>query len=286
MVKPTVLVIGLGEVGWSLFELLQQSKKFEAYCWDIDKKKTQDIQQDNLPKEVDILYICYRCINQEKFVNTTADYMKQFKPKLTIIHSTVPPGTTKKIHELMGGGHVVHSPIRGMHYSRETMKRDLLFWTKYIGGVDSESAEMASKHFKELGLKTKILKSSTETELAKLFSTTYRAWMIACFQELHRISRSFEADFDQVTDFLDDTHRVRFDRPVHFPGVIGGHCLISNSELLLKSYDSEFINLILKSNEKRKKEIEDTEIGEEADKIRNRVKAFEAEVAKMRSASK
>jgi UDP-N-acetyl-D-mannosaminuronate dehydrogenase len=211
--------------------------------------------------------------------------MKQFEPTLTIINSTVPPGTTKKIHELVEG-YIVHSPIRGMHFNKRTMKRDLLFWTKYIGGVDIKSAMIANTHFKELGLKTKILDSSTDTELAKLFSTTYRAWMIACFQELHRISRNFEADFNQITDFLEDIHRVRFDRPLHFPGVIGGHCLIPNSELLLESYDSEFIKLILKSNKKRKNEIEDPIIAREAKEIRDRVEAFYAEISKFGSESK
>jgi UDP-glucose 6-dehydrogenase len=105
--------------------------------------------------------------------------------------------------------------------------------------------------------------------------------MIACFQEMHRISRRFGADFDQVTDFLEDDHRVRFDRPIHFPGVIGGHCLIPNAELLLESYDSEFIRLILKSNEKRKEEIKDPEIVKEVDKIEERVKALETELLKM-----
>ena len=81
--------------------------------------------------------------------------------------------------------------------------------------------------------------------------------MIACFQEMHRISRAFGADFNETVDFLEDTHRLRFDRPVMFPGVIGGHCLIPNTELLLDCYDSEFLRLILKSNEKRKEEIKD-----------------------------
>ena len=279
MAKPLVLVVGLGEVGLPLFELLKQSNKFDLYCWDIDKEKMQDSQQDNLPKKVDVMYICYRCGKQADFVNITENYVKKFNPELTIINSTVPPGTTKRIHKLLGG-HVVHSPIRGMHESRAIMKRDMLFWTKYIGGVDTESSELARRHFEELGLKTKILKSSIDTELAKIFSTTYRAWMIACFQELHRISRAFGADFDQVTDFLEDTHKVRFDRPVHFPGVIGGHCLVSNSELLLESYDSEFVKLILRSNEKRKKEMEDPKIADEVGKVKDKVKAFEAEFVK------
>ena len=274
MVKPVVLVVGLGEVGRSLFELLRESEKFDVYGWDVDKKKMQDIQQGSLPKEVDILHVCYRCGDQESFVETTVDYMRRFRPKLTVINSTVPPGTTEKVH-VLSRGRMVHSPVRGMHINRESMKRYLSFLTKYIGGVDNESTRLARKHFEDLGLKIKVLKSPVETELAKLFETAYRAWMIACFQEMHRISRHFEADFDNVVDFLEDDHRVRFDRPIHFPAVIGGHCLIPNAELLLKSFDSPFLRLILKSNEMRKEEIKDESVSREVEKVRKRVEALE-----------
>ena len=168
MVEPIVLVVGLGEVGRSLLELFKESGKFEVYGWDVDRKKMQDIQQGDLPKEVGVLHICYRCTDQEEFVNTTVDYVRRFRPELTIINSTVPPGTTEKVHTL-SGGHMAHSPVRGMHESREGMRRYLLFLTKYIGGVDGKSAELARRHFEELGLKTKILIGPVETELAKLF---------------------------------------------------------------------------------------------------------------------
>ena len=277
MVKPVVLVVGLGEVGRPLSELLRESEKFEVYGWDVDKKKMQDVQQGDLPKEVDILHICYPCRDQETFVKTTVNNVRQFRPELTIINSTVPPGTTEKVHTISGSC-MVHSPVRGMHKSREGMKRYLLFLTKYIGGVDEESVRLARKHFEDLGLKTKVLKSSVETELAKLFETTYRAWMIACFQEMHRISKRFEADFNDAVDFLEDTHRVRFDRPVMFPGVIGGHCLIPNIELLLKSYDSMFLRLILESNEERKEEIRDKDVRREVERVRRRAKALQREL--------
>lgn len=276
LVEPIVLVVGLGEVGRPLFELLRESKKFEVYGWDVDEKKMQDVQQGGLPKEVDVLHICYGCRDQEEFVKATVDYVRRFRPELTIINSTVPPRTTEKVYTLLGG-HIVHSPVRGMHKSKESMKRYLLFLTKYIGGVDNEPTRLARKHFEDLGLKTKVLKSPVETELAKIFETTYRAWMIACFQEMHRISRRFGANFDEVVDFLEDTHMVRFDRPIHFPGVIGGHCLIPNAELLLKSYDSMFLRLILESNEKRKEEIKDEDIRMEVEKVKKRVKALEKE---------
>jgi len=279
LVKSVVLVVGLGEVGRSLFELLEESEKFEVYGWDIDEKKMQDIQQGDLPKEVDVLHICYLCHGQETFVNTTVDYVRRFRPELTIINSTIPPGTTEKIHTI-SGGHMVHSPVRGMHKNKDSMKRYLSLLTKYVGGVDEESVRLARKHFEALGLKTKLLKSPVETELAKLFETTYRAWMIACFQEMHRISKRFGADFDGVVGFLEDTHRVRLDRPVMFPDVIGGHCLIPNTELLLKSYDSEFMKLILDSNEKRKEEIKDEDVRKEVEKVRKRAEALEKWYAK------
>jgi hypothetical protein len=95
---------------------------------------------------------------------------------------------------------------------------------------------------------------------------------------MQRISRHFGAEFDDVVDFIEDTHRVRFDRPVMFPGVIGGHCLIPNVELLLESYDSEFLKLILKSNEKRKEEIKEKSVLSEVEKVKKKSGSLREEV--------
>ena len=277
--KETVIVVGLGEIGHTLFMLLEEEKKnFKVYGVDLDETKMRAANQSKgkLPRETDIMHICLPCRDQETFTNTVADYVKMFRPKLVILNSTVPPGTTKKLHERCKCL-VAHSPFRGVHKSPEHMIWELRRWTKYVGGADSKAADAASRHFKKMNLKVKTLKSCTETELAKLFETTYRAWMIACFQEMHRISRTLDANFDDVVDFLEDTHRVRLDRPIMFPGVIGGHCLIPNVELLLQSYDSEFLRLILESNQKRKEEIKNKTIQKEVEKIAGRVKALEKE---------
>jgi len=275
MAKENVLIVGLGEVGCALFQLFMESGKFNVYGYDVDRKRTEKIAgRADVPANVDFMHVCYPCRDQKKFVQATLGYMQKFKPKLTIVESTVPPGTTQKIYS-ESKLPVVHSPIRGMHQTLETMKRDLRFWSKYIGGATEDSAELARKHFQKLGLQVKVLRGPAETELAKLFETTYRAWMIACFQEMHRISRRFDADFDKVVDMIDDIHRRRFNKPLHFPGVIGGHCLIPNTELLLSVYDSEFLRLILESNEKRKQEMKDSAVSEEVEKVRKRAEALE-----------
>jgi UDP-N-acetyl-D-mannosaminuronate dehydrogenase len=273
LVEEKVLVVGLGEVGFPLYKLLRECSKFLVYGSDIDETRMSSIEQKGVPDEVDVMHICIPCLNRDEFVNVVAGYAKRFKPKLLIVNSTVPPGTTQKVHELCGCL-VAHSPVRGVHKSLEHMKWELKRWTKYVGGANAEAGKAACKHFKKAGFKTKLLKGCAETELAKLFETTYRAWMIACFQEMHRISKHFEADFNDVVDFLEGTHRVRFDRPVMFPDVIGGHCLIPNTELLLNNYDSKFLRLILESNEKRKKEIKDEDIKSEVEKVRKRVQAL------------
>jgi UDP-N-acetyl-D-mannosaminuronate dehydrogenase len=283
LAREKVLVVGLGEIGRTLFDLLKESGQFTVFGFDMDNAKMREIGQnrDELPSAVDVMQVCLPCSEKNKFISIVAGYAKEFNPKLLIINSTVPPGTTLEVSKNCNCL-VVHSPIRGVHKSPEHMKWELKRWTKYIGGVDAESAKAANKHFQKLGLKTKVLKGSLETELAKLFETTYRAWMIAFFQEMHRVSRHFGADFDGVVDFLEDTHRVRFDRPIMFPDVVGGHCIIPNVELLLKSYDSRFLRLIEESNEKRKKEIEDKSVREEVEKVRERVEAFQREMEERR----
>jgi len=277
LVEEKVLVVGLGEVGHPLYELLKECGKFLVYGFDVDEAKMSSIAQESIPEKVDVIHICIPWGSQNEFVNVVMGYVKRFKPKLVIVNSTVPPGTTQKIHARCGCL-VAHSPVRGVHKSLEHMKWELKRWTKYVGGVDAESGEAARKHFEMAGFKTRVSKGCVETELAKLFETTYRAWMIACFQEMHRISKRFGADFDMVADFLEDTHRARLDRPVMFPDVIGGHCIIPNAELLLKSYDSRFLRLILESNEKRKEEIKDEGVRREAKKVKQRVEALEKEL--------
>jgi UDP-N-acetyl-D-mannosaminuronate dehydrogenase len=272
--------VGLGEIGATLFALMKEEKKsFTVYGLDLDEAKTRAIQQEEgkLPSRVETMHVCLPCKTQTAFTDAVYGYVKRYHPRLVIINSTVPPGTTMKIRERCGCL-VAHSPVRGVHRSPEHMKWEMKRWTKYVGGATPEAADSACKHFEKLNLKVKKLKNCTETELAKLFETTYRAWMIACFQEMHRVSRAFEANFDDAVDFLEDTHRVRLDRPIMFPGVIGGHCLIPNTELLLGAHDSEFLRLILKSNEKRKAEVKDENVRKEAEQVKVRAEALEKDL--------
>jgi UDP-glucose 6-dehydrogenase len=105
--------------------------------------------------------------------------------------------------------------------------------------------------------------------------------MIVFFQEMHRISRHFDANLEDIVNSIGEIHKKRLDRPVWFPGVIGGHCLIPNTELLLSVYDSEFLRLILKSNEKRKQEIRDKVVNAETENVKKGVDTIQNDLMNM-----
>ena len=58
MKKEIVLVVGLGEVGRSIYGILKDSEKFFVYGFDVDRTKMREINQENIPKTIKIMHIC------------------------------------------------------------------------------------------------------------------------------------------------------------------------------------------------------------------------------------
>jgi UDP-N-acetyl-D-mannosaminuronate dehydrogenase len=233
--RQKVVVVGLGEVGRPLFELA--SRHHEAIGVDIEPPKQRT-------ENVDVLHICIP-FEIKDFIGETARYIDLFKPAVVIINSTVGVGTTRAIAERTGTP-VVNSPVRGKHVR---MLEELQHYTKFVGATDPASAKLAAEHFESMGLKTKILSAPEATELAKLTETTYFGLMIAWAQELERYCDQINQDYAEVTSFYDE---IKFFPPVkYFPGVIGGHCVMPNIEILSKFDDSPVLKAIKISNQKK-----------------------------------
>ena len=123
MGQEKVLIIGLGEIGHTLFALLSEAKESLAvYGLDLDQAKMVALGQskDRGPSKIDTLHVCLPSNNQKRFAEVVAAYVNQFKQKLTIINSTVPPGTTLKVDDKCKCL-IAHSPARGVHKSAEHM---------------------------------------------------------------------------------------------------------------------------------------------------------------------
>lgn len=233
MIKENgVVVVGLGEVGRPLLEFLSQRYKVTGV----------DISPPSGPAgKVDVLHVCYP-FEIKDFVGETARYIDLFKPKLTIINSTVAVGTTRAVADRTGAA-VAHSPVRGKH---ARMLKELCKYTKFVGGIDSATGERAAEHFASAGLKTKVLSSPEATELAKLTETTYFGLMIAWAQEVERYCDQGALDYKEIVSFYDEI--AFFPAVKYFPGIIGGHCVMPNIEILRRFNDSSLLKTIQASN--------------------------------------
>ncbi len=237
-----VLVVGLGEIGAPLLEIVKGVFNAEGL----------DVHPREISGPVDVLHICFPYT--PTFVETTTNYVKEFDPKLTIIESTVLPFTTNKVYEETLKP-ICHSPVRGRE--ADGFKWSYFTYTKFIGPVKPEFGEIAEEYYKTLGFKTYKCNSPLETEFMKILNTTYYGLMIAWFQEIHRICRKFNISEEQVTDFLRSNQKDsggKHLRPVFYPGIIKGHCVIPNALLLNQVFPTPFVDALLESNAKRTKE--------------------------------
>jgi UDP-N-acetyl-D-mannosaminuronate dehydrogenase len=217
------LIIGAGEIGQSLHDIIRLKHKGSCIR---DKKDV--ITYGN----VEVLNICYPY--SKDFVKDTKAYIKQYNPKVTIIHSTVKAGTTAKCGDM-----VVHSPIHGKH---PDLSGGIRTFTKYIGGDNVYAVYLANKFLQEADINTRIVADSKTSELSKILCTSYYGWNILFMKEVAKICKKEKVPFHEVyTEWnwfyntgYGKLNMPQFVRPVLDPvkGKIGGHCVVNNCDLL------------------------------------------------------
>jgi len=229
--SSSIGILGYGEIGKAIAKFYKNPK-------------IKDLKRDDGLKDVEILHVCIPW--SERFVEIVKKEIRKIQPKLTIIHSTVAPGTTKNI-----GGMTVHSPVRGIH---PHLYEGIKIFVKYIGADNRKAGEMVKRHLEDLGLKTKIFMPSLTTELGKLLDTTYYGLCVAWHGEMAKMCTKFGVNFDEaVTDF-NTTYNQGYTtlgkknvvRPVLYPprSGIGGHCIYPNAEILNSYFRSKALDLI------------------------------------------
>jgi UDP-N-acetyl-D-mannosaminuronate dehydrogenase len=235
LTQTDVLVVGLGEVGRPLLEVLSRAYLAEG----------RDIE-DRVFERVGVLHLCFPF--GKEFVASAVHYVREYQPELVIVNSTVAPGTTRAIHTKTRVP-TVYSPVRGKH---TRMGDELRIYSKFVAGSSAEAVAHAEEHFTAAGIQTRQMSSFEVLELAKLLETTYFGLLIAWAQEMDRFNVALGTDYREVTQFFDE---IGFLPSVHFePGFIGGHCVMPNLTLLEQVRGSLFVETIRKSNDLREAE--------------------------------
>ncbi len=224
----TGIVIGLGETGKPLFEILKEAyPDMIGYDWDADMPDTEPVK------------FMHICIPYNKlFVQTVQTYQKAYQPEVTIIHSTVPIGTTMQIPN------AVHSPIQGRH---DRMKEDLLLYDKYIGGTESLYVKVRD-HIAGTGMQPTSAGNSDVSEALKLLCLAKYGMSLAFAHYQKKIlgddyHHSCQWDKDYNEHVGEDLQRPIFDK---LTDTIGGHCVTQNTRLLNEQHPNPMLDEVLK----------------------------------------
>ena len=225
------VVVGLGEIGYPILKFL--SKKQITVGYDIDErlmnkskfKKFQETQTSFLHIAIPVT---------SKFEPNILQLYKKFKPECIVMHSTVGPGTTEKIQEKLDVP-LIYSATRGVH---KRMLKDIKRYTKFFAiSKTAPKKQWATKAFsrkmKNCGVKTKQMSKPETLELAKIVcDTSYLGWLVNFAQISNVISKQYNVDYDEMWTFSEEIHKFLGNRPKMYPGIIGGHCVIPNLQLL------------------------------------------------------
>ena len=230
--KNNTLIIGAGEIGTALYQVLKKAYP-NVYLKDIEL-----LELDN----IGIMHICFPY--SKKFVDYVKQYQKQYKPKYTIIHSTVPIGTTRECK-------AYHSPVRGVH---PHLAKSLKTFVKYLAPYSWH----LKRYFEKAGIPIQLVKNPETTEILKLYCTTIYGLNIVIEKELYDLCQKYGLDFNIAYTHCNKTYNegyIKLGFPQykkyilkHREGKIGGHCITNNADILKTISPSA--RFILKENKK------------------------------------
>jgi len=237
------LIIGKGEIGNTIGDVLRENNQ-KVFFYDSNPKLSENISGMTFS----IIHICFGY--SDTFVESVNKYFDDFKPSIVIVHSTIKPGTSKKIIE-----HVInyiYSPVRGRH--KNTLLEHVMAFDKYFYATTQKAIEKMHFIFSNISLQR--VKSVESLETAKIMCTSYMYWCLMfqkvmydyCIEnklDYNFIYKEWNETYNNMCD--DETFPKRFSRPIYdnMPGGIGGHCLVPNISLI----DNQITEILRKFNE-------------------------------------
>lgn len=228
----TDIILGAGEVGTALGQI------FKCPVYDIGAPDVDDVR---------IMHVAFPFTDD--FMSHVRTYQRQYKPEITVIHSSVVPGTSRALG-------AVHSPVLGKH---PDLAPDIRSYPKWIGADTESEGTRVYRIFRQAGLRARLAKSSVETELWKLLCTSTLGINAAWAQEIDRMCREVGVEYEGWQNFMAEINEGLIARglghaarPLLSPGPIGGHCVLPNFALLSKVYPSGMIAAAIDSDERVK----------------------------------
>lgn len=244
--SKTVVVAGCGEIGKPIYQLC---------CGGFEQVLVEDPRYgkpESARFPVAALHVAVPG-SLPNFTDIIAGYVSKYDPGVVLINSSTVPGFTGQLVERFGVDRVVHTQVHGKHHG-DHMRGDMLRYPKFVATVSDKAFDKAKAVLIAMGHspeKVTRLSSPLAGELVKLLATTFFGYMIVWAQEIERLADRTGVSYDELMSFT-KLEAKDFDIRGKFPGVIGGHCVMPNIEILRQAYPSALWELMYQSNEEKR----------------------------------
>ena len=183
----------------------------------------------------------------DEHLNPTFHSMKRFFERLApdladgqcvILRSTVFPGTTAKVRDLMARlGRRVHVAFCPERVAEGKAMTELVALPQIVSGCDDRAIAMAESLFKNLAAST-IRLEPLEAELTKIFANVWRYIQFATANQFFMIAADHGLDFYKIYDALTRDYPRMSGLPK--AGFAAGPCLFKDTMQLSAAYDNHF----------------------------------------------
>jgi UDPglucose 6-dehydrogenase len=264
-------IVGQGYVGTAIkvgFEPHYELETYDKY----DKDKSTCDNLFDLVMECDVMFVCVptpmnkngTChidIVEEviteinEIVLETESFPYHIKP-IVVIKSTVPPGTTDKLHSKNRGIDVIFNPefLTEMNFIEDFKNQSRII----LGGIRRGTSLLRQVYSKVFPHATIVKTNAKYAETVKYFINCFLATKVSFANEMKMLCDEIDIDYDKVVEYA--TYDERLGKS-HWavPGPdgdygFGGHCLPKDISAIVNEYDDmKLLQAVLDVNNKVRK---------------------------------
>jgi len=260
-------IIGQGYVGSAIKTGFDGFYNIETYDKYDEEKSTYGLP--DMVSECEVIFVCVPTpMNKNGSCNTEVveSVVKEIdelsnKKIIVVIKSTVPPGTTERLHKKYKNLNVIFNPE---FLTEANFIDDFKNQTRIILGGTRNGTNKLRQIYNKVFPTSHIIKThSTIAELVKYMTNSYLATKVSFANEMYSICEKFNMDYDKVVEYATLDERLGV---THWsvPGPdgdygFGGHCFPKDLNALISvadefDLDIDVLRSVLVTNDKVRKD--------------------------------
>ena len=200
-------ILGQGYVG-SAIKIGFEKKYKKLNTFDKYKESSSTVSSlEELTKSSNIIFICLPTPMKENgecdigIVEKEIIKIDQYstEPKIIVIKSTIPPGTTKKIDTKSKNIDIIFNPE---FLTEQNFIEDFKKQNRIVLGGNEKSVQVIEKVYKRIFPATTIIKTdATTAEMIKYLTNTFLATKVSFANEIKMICDKIDVDYDEVVEY-------------------------------------------------------------------------------------